>query len=86
MVSSESHFECGVDYHFASEANSSVSIQVALEVVSVQPLYPESESAKKYLAVFVARRARRDRGAVLRGKSLLEFPQGCGTLRPPMRS
>ena len=35
MVSSESHFECGVDYHFAPETNSSLSIQVALEVVLV---------------------------------------------------
>jgi hypothetical protein len=33
MVSSESHFECGVDYHFAYETNSSLPIQVALEVV-----------------------------------------------------
>src|SRR6516165_8708895 len=33
MVSSESHFECRVDHHFAPETNSSLSIQVALEVV-----------------------------------------------------
>jgi hypothetical protein len=33
MVSSESHFECCVDYHFASETNSQLSIQVALELV-----------------------------------------------------
>src|SRR6516164_7672258 len=36
MVSTESHFECRVDYHFAPETNSSLSIQVALEVVSAQ--------------------------------------------------
>jgi len=33
VVSSESHFECCVDYHFASETNSQLSIQVALELV-----------------------------------------------------
>src|SRR5215467_13994212 len=35
MVSSESYFERSVDYHFASETNSQLSIQVALELVSV---------------------------------------------------
>jgi len=34
MVSSESYFERSVDYHFASETNSQLSIQVALELVS----------------------------------------------------
>src|SRR6516165_7597357 len=33
MVSSESHSECCVDYRFASETNTQLSIQVALEPV-----------------------------------------------------
>src|SRR6516165_8238127 len=45
MVSSESHFECGVDYHFAPETNSSLSIQVALEVVLDQSTDNPSQSS-----------------------------------------